>query len=1213
MKSKSVLSLFILVLLAGSLLPAGLVQATTPTAGPPWYVRGDFNAWGTDLMYDDGTHGDDATGDGIYTVVITVTTAGRYEFKVDDGNWTESYPPSNAWIETAAADTPVKFTFDTNTYSDGWVPTHNIVNAEDGLTTWTAVGDWQGWDNGNPATAMASLGGGLYDYVGVVATAGAHDYKTCRTGTWDAIGPDGDYGGRSINTANLGFTTTVNNQVVRFLLNANTGRIQVQLPSTEVLINEFDSQTPGTDAAEFIELYDGGAGNASLDGLVLVFFNGNATNDASYYAMDLDGYSTDANGYFVAGNTAVPGVDLVFPGNTLQNGQDAIGLFMGDAAQFPNGTPCTNTNLIDAVVYDDFPPGTPDPVLEGILLNPGQVMTFEGPDANNTSAGRCPNGTGGMRNTDTYTPTVPSPDAPNECPAPPTPDVAVAKTGPDYVGGGGGDMDYILTYEMTGGADGFGIVLTDTLPAGVTYVSFDSILPVTLTNSDPVVFDAGSLAGLGSNVITLTANVPAGLPFGTLLTNTVAITCSDDTVSGNNEDSWTTLVVGSEISLGKAGPAFVLMGEPIAYTLTYTVEGDPAEGVIITDTLPADVTYVSDNAPVVPTEPTPGTWVWSMGTVTDSGSFVVQGLVSSNPLTWTLHNEAWVYATNDTDMDNNDAFADTMLPLPIYEIQHVDTISGTSPSPYLGQDVVVMGVVVAGSWVYPSGAGNPVRYFLADPDNYGPWQGLFVYDPIHVVTEGQLLVLGGNVAEYSGMTELDVGSGDYFQVLDENWPVPAPILTTTEAITTPNPLMAEPLESVLVEVNCAEVTRLPNNYGEWLITDGSGVAAQVDDLGDYAYVPALGDVLTVRGMLFYSYSHFKLEPRGDADIVPGMSIVATGPADGAMDVPVHAVVTATFSISLNPSTVTTATFYLEGVPGTASYDAGTWTATFTPDADLANNTTYTAHATTGIESESGAVLCEEYTWSFTTEELPGPDLRESSKLADRSEVQAGDTLTYTIRLLNTGELTASAMVTDVVPAEVTVLTATLPPGMVYDNGQLLWSGEVYPDPTPLLLSFQAQVGAGVPAGTTIRNVVWIDDGVHLFTRTVSVQVVGMADIVVTPLAFTVTLAPDQTANRNLTIENVGEAELFWLLSEVIPVDWLSEAPDFGQVPAGEQDTAVITFDAAGLTVGTYTTTLDVNSTDPDEPHIFVDVTLVVTDEVPVWNVYLPVVMRSGGK
>ena len=53
-------------------------------------------------------------------------------------------------------------------------------------------------------------------------------------------------------------------------------------PTPTFVINEVDSDTPGSDTAEFIEIYDGGVGNASLDGLSIVLFNGNG--DAIYGA-----------------------------------------------------------------------------------------------------------------------------------------------------------------------------------------------------------------------------------------------------------------------------------------------------------------------------------------------------------------------------------------------------------------------------------------------------------------------------------------------------------------------------------------------------------------------------------------------------------------------------------------------------------------------------------------------------------------------------------------------------------------------------------------------------------------------------------------------------------------------------------------------------------------------------------------------------------------
>jgi len=184
-----------------------------------------------------------------------------------------------------------------------------------------------------------------------------------------------------------------------------------------VLINETDADTPGSDTLEFVELYDGGVGNTPLDGLVLVRFNG--SDDASYDdGIDLDGYATDADGYFLLGNSGVsPAPAIEFPGNGLQNGADAVALYQGDAVDFPNDTPVTTTNLIDAIVYD-----TNDSDDAGllVLLNAGQPQVNEGGagDKDNHSNQRCPNGSGGARNTSSFAQFAPTPGAENVCVAP---------------------------------------------------------------------------------------------------------------------------------------------------------------------------------------------------------------------------------------------------------------------------------------------------------------------------------------------------------------------------------------------------------------------------------------------------------------------------------------------------------------------------------------------------------------------------------------------------------------------------------------------------------------------------------------------------------------------------------------------------------------------------------------------------------------------------
>ena len=124
-----------------------------------------------------------------------------------------------------------------------------------------------------------------------------------------------------------------------------------------ILINEIDSDTPSIDTKEFIELKTQ-TPNFSLNGYVLVCFNGNPTSGSntalkSYYTMSLDGLTTDVNGLVLIGSNDVsPYPTRVFGDNLLQNGADAVAVYSGNFADFPDGTLATTTNLIHALAYD---------------------------------------------------------------------------------------------------------------------------------------------------------------------------------------------------------------------------------------------------------------------------------------------------------------------------------------------------------------------------------------------------------------------------------------------------------------------------------------------------------------------------------------------------------------------------------------------------------------------------------------------------------------------------------------------------------------------------------------------------------------------------------------------------------------------------------------------------------------------------------------------
>ena len=102
-------------------------------------------------------------------------------------------------------------------------------------------------------------------------------------------------------------------------------------------------------------------------------------------------------------------------------------------------------------------------------------------------------------------------------------------------------------------------------------------------------------------------------------------------------------------------------------------------------------------------------------------------------------------------------------------------------------------------------------------------------------------------------------------------------------------------------------------------------------------------------------------------------ITATYPVNLATDVGVDSQITVTFTEAVDPTSITTSTFFLTTpsvpgtVPGTVSYNALSYTATFTPSSNLAYFSIYTATVTTGITSSGAPILTSNYEWIFATE------------------------------------------------------------------------------------------------------------------------------------------------------------------------------------------------------------------------------------------------------
>lgn len=157
---------------------------------------------------------------------------------------------------------------------------------------------------------------------------------------------------------------------------------------SQIVINELDPSGPGIDDMEFVELF--GPAGTDLSGFTLVIYNG--SNSQSNNAFDLNGYSLDENGFFLIGGPALTDADFVVSQtNWLQVGQEAVALYDAEATSFPNGTPVTDEDLLDAVVYGNNQP----PSLSLVdMLTPGSAQLNESAEglADFQSLSRLPDG-----------------------------------------------------------------------------------------------------------------------------------------------------------------------------------------------------------------------------------------------------------------------------------------------------------------------------------------------------------------------------------------------------------------------------------------------------------------------------------------------------------------------------------------------------------------------------------------------------------------------------------------------------------------------------------------------------------------------------------------------------------------------------------------------------------------------------------------------------
>src|SRR5437773_2110653 len=168
----------------------------------------------------------------------------------------------------------------------------------------------------------------------------------------------------------------------------------------------------------------------------------------------------------------------------------------------------------------------------------------------------------------------------------------ISKTdAPDPVNAGS-NITYTLSYSNTGNANATGVVISDTVPANTSFVSATG--GGTLA-AGVVTWNIGALAAGASTSVQLVVAVASPLANGTVITNGTYSIDSNETAPTNGAAITTTVAAAPTLNISKTdAPDPVVAGANITYTISYSNTGNMnATGVVITDTVPANTSFVS--------------------------------------------------------------------------------------------------------------------------------------------------------------------------------------------------------------------------------------------------------------------------------------------------------------------------------------------------------------------------------------------------------------------------------------------------------------------------------------------------------------------------------------------------------------------------------------------------------------------------------------------
>ena len=271
----------------------------------------------------------------------------------------------------------------------------------------------------------------------------------------------------------------------------------------------------------------------------------------------------------------------------------------------------------------------------------------------------------------------------------------------------------------------------------------------------------------------------------------------------------------------------------------------------------------------------------------------------------------------------------------------------------VGRDVALNGLVVTGL----AGNGFYAQQREGTPDYDGvAFSGIFVFTgsgPTGVARGDVIDIVRGTIEDFMGLTQL----GNATWTVTESGIEVDPVVVGTPSLIATGGTMAEPLQSVVVEVQDVTVTNAnpddPSDFGEFAVTGDLRVD---DEMYTIIPDPALDDQFgAIAGPLAFTFENTKIRPRDAADVIPeglrlnprDVTIGVDGTVEFTVQIPMLApaggsdvaITIAPVGLLTGPATITVpegASIGMATYTGASTEMMGTLTASFDGDMAMAN-------------------------------------------------------------------------------------------------------------------------------------------------------------------------------------------------------------------------------------------------------------------------------------